>query len=263
MSDPKAEPNPAGESADDPAEEAAAPATPHTAFVLGGGGMFGGYQVGMLRALLECGVVPDFVVGCSMGAVQGAILAADPGPGAIETLTSFWYDALTEQVTAVPVLGLLGNLLRLRPALASQDDLREVLERHVGAATRIEDLAVPFQAAAASIERSTARYFDYGPLVPALLASTCEPGLWPPVRLGDEHYIDGGVVETVPLTRAVAYGAKDIYVLRLRQRELPLTAPRRPWQIGQTVFELSRRHRLGQAVNLRPEGVTVHLLPTG
>ncbi|MET9489729.1 patatin-like phospholipase family protein [Nocardia sp. NPDC006630] len=239
------------------------PRAPHTAFVLGGGGMLGGYQVGMLRALLEQGITPDFVVGTSVGSIQGAILAADRTLNAVEALTSFWHDALTKKVMGVPLRSVLTNLVRLRPALATQDALREVLERHVGSNTRIEDLAVPFQCAAASIERSTARYFDYGPLVPALLASSCIPGLWPPLRIGAEHYIDGGVVETVPFTRAVSFGAKEIYVLRLRQRELPLKVPRLPWQLGQTVFEVSRRHRLGQVINLRPPGVTVHLLPTG
>ncbi|MFF2554128.1 patatin-like phospholipase family protein [Nocardia sp. NPDC058058] len=236
---------------------------PHTAFVLGGGGMLGGYQVGMLRALLEHGIIPDLIIGTSVGSIQGAILAADPSPGVVHALTSFWHDALTNKVMGVPVRALLANLARLRPALATQDALREVLIRHIGAHTRIEDLEVPFQCVAASIERSTARYFDYGPVVPALLASSCIPGLWRPLRVGAEHYIDGGVVETVPLTRAVSFGASEIYVLRLRQRELALKSPRLPWQLGQTVFEVSRRHRLGQVINMRPAGVTVHLLPTG
>ncbi|WP_067814207.1 patatin-like phospholipase family protein [Nocardia inohanensis] len=236
---------------------------PHTAFVLGGGGMLGGYQVGMLRALAEHGVTPDLIVGTSVGSIQGAILAAHRPGNTIDALTEFWHDALTNKVMGVPLRSLLTNLVRLRPALATQDALREVLERHVGADTRIEQLAIPFQCAAASIERATARYFDYGPLVPALLASSCIPGLWQPLRIGAEHYIDGGVVETVPFTRAVSFGAKEIYVLRLRQRELPLKSPRLPWQLGQTVFEVSRRHRLGQVINMRPAGVRVHLLPTG
>ncbi|WP_067568152.1 patatin-like phospholipase family protein [Nocardia acidivorans] len=236
---------------------------PRTAFVLGGGGMLGGYQVGMLRALAEHDITPDLVVGTSVGSIQGAILAAHRTGDTIEALTAFWHDALTRKVMGVPLRPLLTNLVRMRPALATQDALREVLERHVGADTRIERLAIPFQCAAASIERATARYFDYGPLVPALLASSCIPGLWRPLRIGAEHYIDGGVVETVPLTRAVSFGAKEIYVLRLRQRELPLKSPRLPWQLGQTVFEVSRRHRLGQVINMRPAGVTVHLLPTG
>ncbi|UGT44238.1 patatin-like phospholipase family protein [Nocardia yamanashiensis] len=238
-------------------------ATPGTAFVLGGGGLLGGYQVGMLRALDEHGITPDLVIGTSVGSIQGAILATYGSRDAIDALTDFWHEALTRKVMGVPVRALLSNLVRLRPALATQDALRSVLERHVGAHTLIEDLDIAFQCVAASIERSTARYFDHGPLIPALLASSCIPGLWPPIAIGEEHYIDGGVVETVPLTRAVSYGATDIYVLRLRQRELPLRAPRLPWQLGQTVFEVSRRHRLGQVINMRPTGVTVHLLPTG
>ncbi|WP_051179006.1 patatin-like phospholipase family protein [Nocardia concava] len=237
--------------------------TPGTAFVLGGGGLLGGYQVGMLRALDEHGITPDLVIGTSVGSIQGAILATYRSRDAVDALTDFWHEALTRKVMGVPLRALLSNLVRLRPALATQDALRTVLERHVGARTLIEDLEIPFQCVAASVERSTARYFDHGPLIPALLSSSCIPGLWPPIAIGDEHYIDGGVVETVPLTRAVSYGATEIYVLRLRQRELPLRVPRLPWQLGQTVFEVSRRHRLGQVINMRPAGVRVHLLPTG
>ena len=49
-----------------------------TAFVLGGGGLLGAHEVGMLRALSEAGVRPDLVVGTSVGAINGALVAADP-----------------------------------------------------------------------------------------------------------------------------------------------------------------------------------------
>jgi len=57
-----------------------------TAFVLGGGGLLGANEVGMLRALLEEGVRPDLVVGTSVGAINGAAIAADPSPSAVDKL---------------------------------------------------------------------------------------------------------------------------------------------------------------------------------
>ncbi|MEU8622551.1 patatin-like phospholipase family protein [Streptomyces sp. NPDC048623] len=121
-------------------------------------------------------------------------------------------------------------------------------------------LHVPaYQACAASIERATARYFDSGPLIPAVMASCAVPGLWPPMVIGKEHYVDGGVVETVPVSRAVSYGATTVYVLRLRQREPRLAPPRWPWQLGSAVYEVSRRYHLGQVLNHRPDGVVMHI----
>ncbi len=61
-----------------------------TAFVLGGGGVLGAAEVGMLRALLEAGVRPDLVLGTSVGALNGAFLAADPTVEATVRLAGLW-----------------------------------------------------------------------------------------------------------------------------------------------------------------------------
>ncbi|MFE9370367.1 patatin-like phospholipase family protein [Streptomyces sp. NPDC006711] len=251
-----------------PPADSHAPATdraaaPRTAFVLGGGGKLGGYQVGMLRALLERGIVPDLVFGTSVGSLQGALLASNPTLSVCDQLTDLWRELLGKRVMSVRPGGLLVNAFRRHPALAPMDALREVVRAHLGDGTRIEDLALPYQCVAASIERAAARYFDSGPLLPAVLASCAVPGLWPPVRIGDEHYVDGGIVETAPVGRAVAYGATTVYVLRMRQRERPLRPARWPWQIGPTAFEISRRHRLAQILSAHPPGVRMHILPSG
>ncbi len=63
---------------------------PRVAFVLGGGGVLGAGEVGMLQALLEAGIVPDVVVGTSVGALNGAAVAADPSPTAVDRLRGVW-----------------------------------------------------------------------------------------------------------------------------------------------------------------------------
>src|SRR6266540_7342771 len=60
------------------------------AFVLGGGGHMGAYEVGMLRALLECDIRPDLVVGNSVGALNGAAIAADPTLSTLDRLEEVW-----------------------------------------------------------------------------------------------------------------------------------------------------------------------------
>ena len=68
----------------------------HTAFVLGGGGILGAHEVGMLGALSEAGIRPDVVVGTSVGAINGAALAADPTPAGARRLVAFW-DRLVDE----------------------------------------------------------------------------------------------------------------------------------------------------------------------
>src|SRR3954468_9556304 len=61
-----------------------------TAFVLSGGGNMGALQVGMLRALVERDIRPDLVLGCSVGALNGAAYAADPTPAGVDRLEDLW-----------------------------------------------------------------------------------------------------------------------------------------------------------------------------
>ncbi|MFJ6698286.1 patatin-like phospholipase family protein [Streptomyces sp. NPDC091272] len=239
-----------------------ATAAPRVAFVLGGGGPLGGYQAGMVRALFERGITPDFVIGTSIGSVQGAMIAKNPTVSVCEEMESFWRDFVTSKAMRLNARSIL-NALSMRPAINSNEVVRRVLDKYLGPTTRIEDLTVPYQCTAASIERATVRYFDSGPLVASVMASAAIPGLWPPIRIGDEHYVDGGVAESVPITRAIAHGATTVYVLRMRQKEKQLRPARFPWQLGTTLLELSRRHHLHHALNSRPDGVTVHVLPSG
>src|SRR5204862_48348 len=110
------------------------------AFVLGGGGVLGAHEVGMLRALGEAGIRPELVVGTSVGAINGAFVAAG---------------------------------------------------------------------------------------------------------------------------RAVALGATTVYVLHVGRIERPLTVPRRPWEVGLVAFEIARRHRFHEEIAAVPDGVRVHVLPSG
>ena len=64
-----------------------------TAFVLGGGGVLGAVEVGMLRALFEHDITPDLVLGTSVGALNGAMVARQPDLGVIERLTELWRGA--------------------------------------------------------------------------------------------------------------------------------------------------------------------------
>jgi NTE family protein len=232
------------------------------AFVLGGGGVLGATQVGMLRALVEHEIVPDLVVGASVGAVNGAVIAAEPGARSVARLTELWSTLSEAGVFSSSLVSQAARLARQGTHLHSAAPLRRLLEQQLPV-RRIEDLVVPFQCVAANVEHATATWFSEGSLTDAVLASSAVPGLLPPVRIGDRHYFDGGLVHSIPLGRAIRLGAREVYVLQVGRIERPLQPPRRPWEVGLVAFEIARRHRFAEELAAVPEGVAVHVLPSG
>lgn len=235
---------------------------PNTAFVLGGGGLLGASQVGMLRALFEDGICPDLVLGTSVGAVNGVFVAAGPGLDAVERLTQMWVSLTRSGVFAGSLFGRAARLARHGTHLHPAEPLRELLRANLPV-SRIEDLSVPFQCVAASIERAGAHWFTSGSITDAVVASCAVPGLLPPAAVDDEHFFDGGLVDSIPVGRAMQLGARDIYVLHVGRVDRPLQVPRRPWEVGLVAFEIARRHRFVEAMNTLPDRHRVHLLPAG
>jgi NTE family protein len=232
-----------------------------TAFVLGGGGVLGAHEVGMLQALAEAGIRPDVVVGTSVGAINGAFVAADPA-GAAGRLSELWKGAHLQRAFSGTLLGRAARLARSGTHLHAIEPLRQMLDDGLPAKD-FADLRLPFNCVAASIERASARWFTRGPLVPAVLASCAVPGLLPPVEIDGEHYFDGGLVDSIPVGRAAELGARTVYVLHVGRIERPLAPPERLWEVGLVAFEIARRHRFHEEVSSLPDEVTVHVLPSG
>lgn len=234
-----------------------------TAFVLGGGGRWGAVEVGMIQALDEAGIAPDLILGTSIGAFNGAVIADYPGREGVDRLTGLW-----EEMTGADLFrtGLLDRAIRvatLKPAIHDTSQIRKLVEKVIHRDTLIEDLHVPFQCVAASIESSSERWFSSGRLVDAVLASSAVPALFPPVAIDGEHFYDGGLVDSVPLGRAVELGADVVYVLQVGRVESPLRVPERLYEAALISFEIARRHRFTSTLRNLPEGVDVHVLPAG
>lgn len=238
------------------------PETGTTAFVLGGGGILGAAEVGMLKSLVERGIRPDLVVGSSVGALNGAFVSADPSVSTVAQMIDAWCGLSGRGVFNGSFVGQVGNLLRHGTYLHSNERLRALLEDNLGDIA-FEDLAVPFQCVAACIETASPRWFSTGPLAPAVLASCAVPGLLPAVEIDGEHFLDGGLVRSVPIGRAVRMGATRVFVLQVGRLERPLEAPRRPWEVALVSFEIARRHHFHEEVANLDEGVELHVLPSG
>ena len=231
-------------------------------FVLGGGGgPLGAHEVGMLGALLERGIVPDVVLGTSIGAINGAAICAEPSVAGVQRLTRLWSALDRGDVFAGSLLRRATTLARTRTHLHANEPLRALLTNALP--PTFEDLAVPFQCVAASIEQAAEHWFTEGPLVDAVLASAAVPGLLPPVEIGGEHFVDGGIVNSIPVSRAVALAARQVFVLHVGRLERALEPPRWPWEVGLVAFEIARRHRFFDDLAALPADVEVHVLPTG
>ncbi|GAA1998336.1 patatin-like phospholipase family protein [Microbacterium ulmi] len=233
------------------------------AFVLGGGGVRGAVEVGMLHALLERGIRPQLVVGTSIGAINGAQVAADPSLAVIDRLIDSWASPEAAAVYGDGFLTQTRRLVRTRTHLNSPQPLRELLERRLGADATFEGLAVPLKVVAASIERAAERVFESGPLIDAIMASAAVPGLFPAAVIDGEHFIDGGVVNSIPIGPAVAAGARTIFVLQVGRVEEPLEPPRTAMETARVAFEIARRHRYAWDVSHLPADVRLHVLPSG
>lgn len=236
-----------------------------TAFVLGGGGILGAVEVGMLRALFERGITPDLVLGTSVGALNGALVAREPRLPVIERLTDLWAQtARSRDVYGDRPLRTVRRAVATGTHIYSAKPLTQRLVDELGDTT-FEDLEVTFQVCAASIERSAEHWFESGPLVPAIVASAAVPGLLPPAQVetefGVEHFLDGGLVNSIPVGRAVALGARRIFVLQVGRIDRPLSVPRRPWEVARVSFEVARRHRFTRELAEVPDDVEAHVLP--
>ena len=235
---------------------------PRTAFVLGGGGVLGTTQVGMLQALAEAGIRPDLVLGTSIGALNGVFVAADPTLDGAQRLAEVWEAVSTEGLFTANPVRQAARVARYRTHLISNAPLRQIIDRFLPVAA-FEELSVDFQCVAACIEDASGRWFEAGPVADAVVASCSVPGLFPAVEIDGRHYLDGGLVHSIPVGRALQLGAERVYVLQVGRVEQALTPPKKPWEVATVAFEISRRHRFVHEMESVPAEVEMHLLPSG
>lgn len=180
------------------------------AYVLGGGASYGSVQVGHLKALAETDLSPDFVVGTSVGSLNGAVLAEDP-QRAPERLTDLW-GGMTRKEIFGPVIGSAFNLATGKAAAVSNSGLRNVIEDALTART-FADLSLPHTAVTTDFDTGEPVPLNDGDLVSALLASAAIPLVFPTVERDDRTLVDGGIVANVPISIAAEQGAATIVVL--------------------------------------------------
>jgi NTE family protein len=175
----------------------------------------------MLRALYERDIVPDLLVGASVGALNAAFIASRPQEVVTaDELARIWAVVPRQEVVPLDLPMLVGGLRGWRDHMIGQRALRRIVRRHIG----LEDLAespIPIHVVAYDLASGTEALLSAGPAVEAVLAATAIPGVLPPVRIGGRRLVDAAVFNSTPISHAVKLGAERVFVL-------PTQSPSRP-----------------------------------
>ncbi len=221
-----------------------------------GEGSAGRSRSGCSRSSAEHGFVPDRIYGSSVGAVNGAAFAGDPTREGVQRMTEIWRSLTRE--TVYPQGRLHGPWLYLqqRDSVFVNAGLRKVIEEGIGF-ERLEDAVIPVEVVATSLTDGRERWFTYGPAVDAVLASSAVPAIFPPVEIDGERFIDGSVVNNVPIRRAIDGGATRIVVLLCAPPIFTPAAPRRPVEAMLNALLISIHARFARDMAELPSGVEV------
>ncbi|MCW2777433.1 MAG: patatin [Frankiales bacterium] len=233
---------------------------PREAVVLSGGGSLGAAQVGALRALFEAGVVPDLLIGCSVGALNAAFLAMDPSAARVEQLAEVWGRLERKHVFGGNRRLMATHVVRGDDHLYEPDALRDLVRRWVPLRD-LGETVVPCHVVTTDLLDGRPCWWSTGDPVPVLTASACLPAVFPPVSLGGSLHVDGGVTSPVPVDRALELGAVRTWVLdvsggAIGRRDERMTA----LDVLLLSFAISRSHLDRGAGPERP-GQTVVRLP--
>lgn len=164
---------------------------------LGGGSVLGATHIGVLKALEENNIKPDYIAGTSIGAIIGALYAFGKNSEEIEkiALDLGWTD--------------ISSISLSKYALLSNKKLGKLLIKNIGD-VNIEDSKIPLSIVATDIETGKKVALKKGNLGRAVIASSCLPGVFVPEEIDDKLLIDGGVVENVPVKTVAEMGADHI-----------------------------------------------------
>ena len=169
---------------------------------LGGGAVLGAAHIGVLKAIDELGIEIDYIAGTSIGALVAGLYAYG----------MHWDDiqALSRDLNWMDISGLSFSMM----GLLSNKRMGELIREKIGI-VYLEDAPIPIAMVAADIETLEKRVLTEGEVASAAMASTCIPGVFIPVELDGSLLVDGGIVESVPITPLIDMGAEIIIAVDL------------------------------------------------
>ena len=229
------------------------------AFVMAGGGAHGSVQLGLLQAIAETDITPNFLVGTSAGALTSAVYAEDPR-AACTRLSYVWSQLNLDVLLGDSWMSMIHAATRRKRSLADNVTEREAIEGILHARS-FSELCLPVTAVATDLATGKATALHSGDLVSALLASSAIPGVLPPVRRDGRWYIDGLASANLPARIAVERGAGSIVVFDTGSRVTPPVSSAPTKVAGQVNRILNRNQRKAQLLFASSHVPTV-VLPT-
>jgi len=188
-------------------------------FILGGGAALGAHHVGALKFLEEQGIVPDALIGSSIGVINACCYAS----GGVAGLEAAW-----REFSSLP--RIFSPSLRHNPlvglSLFSMDRLTSALEPHIDF-QRIFDGPLELEFVLLNLSRGRAEMHakrdcaDWHELRTISRAGYAIPLLFPPIHFRGDWYVDGGFAWNTPLDRSIDLGATEIYLLAPIASQLP------------------------------------------
>jgi NTE family protein len=231
-----------------------------TAFVFSGGGSLGAVQVGMMLALAERAIVPDVLVGTSVGALNAAYLAADPSHTGARRLAKLWAGLQRRDVFPLPGAGAVRALAGRHDHLLDATPLRRLVASHLPF-ERLEDARWPVAVVATEVTTGLEVVLAEGDAVDAVVASASLPGVFPPVDVDGHLLMDGGVVNHTPISAAVDLGADRVVVLPTGYACALAAPPRSALAMVVHAFTLATQRRLIDDVRRLQGDVDLRVVP--
>lgn len=200
---------------------------PKIALALGGGGMRGAAHVGVLRTFVKAGIPIDMIVGTSIGAIVGGLYSTGIDVDNLEK--KFVDGSLMKSFMPLPLkLTLMAAPMMAVPKTIDRNDYDGLYSgkrfiRYIDRAVpeyqqNIESLPIPFAAVALNLVDGKTYALRRGNLGAALRASSAVPGLCEPVRIGEQLFVDGGVVDNIPVDVARSIGADIVIAVNVNER---------------------------------------------
>ncbi len=180
-----------------------------------GGGNRGVVHIGVLRAFLEKKIVPTHVAGVSAGAFVAAFHAWDPRTFNSFTDLKILFSYLTKAFIGLSALQLIRKFAARGlnvESLGDSSNIKEFLEKRLPFKT-FEELTASLSLGTTNFETGQDAWFKKGPIIPALMASSATPGIFPPVNIDGSIYTDGGVTDNLPLFELVKEGCGLVYAV--------------------------------------------------
>lgn len=216
-------------------------------FVLGAGGARGVAHIGFLQAMEEHNIKPDFIVGCSMGAVVGACYAAGYSPKEMREIA--------ESLKPKHIIDVSPTLFS-RKSLLTSVKMQRKINSLLGDIT-FEQLKIPFECIAVDLIKGKIVTLNSGNVEEAVRASSSIPTVFRPVSINDQELVDGGVLCRLPIENAKNFNADKIVAVDVIGEYRPHETSKNIIEQALRVVDLTDCHRTSEYLKLHKPDILI------